>query len=103
MIQFTITRDLSKARSHAPDSNLEIRRSSTLKVYSDSGRIAEFHVDAVKKRQTVSFQFVIARDRIAKSSFTVAEIDDYKNNERSEHLLGGGTHFEFRLADFLAK
>jgi hypothetical protein len=103
MIQFTITRDLSKAYSHAPDSNLEVRRSATLKTQSDSGRIAEFQVDAMKQRQTVSFQFVIARDRFSKSTFTVAEIDDHKNNGGGERLLGGGTLFEFRLVDFLAK
>lgn len=102
-VQFTITRDLSKARSHAPDSNLEVRRNATLKVYGDSGVIAECKVEAAKKQQTVIYQFVIARDRIAHSHFTVAEIDDYKNNEGKVHLLGGGTFFEIRLAEFMAK
>jgi hypothetical protein len=102
-VQFTIIRDLSKVRSHAPASKLEVRRSATLKIYGDSGLIAECKVEPEKKQQTIICQFLIARDRIPDSHFTVAEIDDYKNNEGSVHLLGGGTLFEIRLADFLAK
>jgi len=99
-VQIVITRDLSKARSFGPDSDLEVRRSATLKVSGDSGLIVQCQVDAAKKKQTVVYRFTIARDRIPHSFFTVAEIDDYKETEGREHLLGGGTYFEFRLADF---
>jgi hypothetical protein len=99
-VQFTIKRDLSKARSPAPGSNLEVRRGSTLRIHGDSGLIAECKVEAEYKQQTVVYRFVIARDRVPYSNFTVAEIDDFKNREEGEHLLGGGTFYEFRLADF---
>lgn len=102
-VQFVITRDLSKARSFAPDSGLEVRRSATLKVSGDSGLIVECQVEADKKKETVVYRFTIARDRIAHAHFTVAEIDDYKNTEGREHYLGGGTFYEFHLADFSEK
>jgi len=102
-VQFVITRDLSKARSFGPDSDLEVRRSSTLKVSGDSGLIVECQVDAAKNKETVVYRFTIARDQIARSYFTVAEIDDYKNTEGREHYLGGGTFYEFHLADFSGK
>jgi len=102
-VQIVITRDLSKARSFSPDSDLEVRRSSTLKVSSDSALIVECQVDAEKKKEAVVYRFTIPRDRIAHSHFTVAEIEDYKNTEGREHYLGGGTFYQFHLADFAGK
>ena len=102
-VRFVITRDLAKARSFAADSELEVRRSSTLKVSGDSGLIVECPVNADKKKETLVYRFTIARERIATSHFTVAEIDDYKDTENREHLLGGGTYYEFNLADFAVK
>jgi hypothetical protein len=102
-VQFTITRDLSKARSHPADSTLETRRTATLSVHGNLGLIAQCNVEAMHKQQTLIYHFVIARERIAASNFSVAEIDDYKNRAEAEHLLGGGTFFNFRLGDFVAK
>jgi hypothetical protein len=102
-VQFVITRDLSKARSFGPNSDLEVRRSSTLKVSSDSALIVECQVDAEKKKETVVYRFTIAKDRIAHSHFTIAEIEDYKNTEGREHFLGGGTFYELHLAELYGK
>lgn len=102
-VQIVITRDLSKARSFGPDSDLEVRRSSTLEVSSDSALIVACPVAAERQREAIVYRFTIARDRIAHSHFIVAEIDDYKDTEGREHYLGGGTFYQFHLADFFGK
>jgi hypothetical protein len=102
-VRFTITRDLCKAPSFPAGSNLEIRRSGELKVYGDSGLMVECNVAADNENEKAIYGFVIERDLVTGSHFTVAEIDDYKNNEGRERLLGGGTFYEFHLADFWNK
>lgn len=98
-VAFTLTRDLAKARSFEPGSDLRLRRSTTLKIVGKSGLLAACDVEPKEKNNTLTYRFVIARECVADSHFTLAEIDDYKE-ELGEGLIGGGTYFEFRLALF---
>lgn len=103
MMRITVTRDLSKARTFDANSDLELRRSSMLRVYGDSGLIVECPVTSEQKKNTVVYWFSVTKAQLANTHFTVMEIDDYKATELREHLIGGGTYFEFNLADFVAK
>jgi hypothetical protein len=100
-VQFRLTRDLSKARLFPQDSGLRVSRYATLRVVGKSGLLAECEVGPNSRQQqsTVTYRFTLARDCVAHSSFTLAEDDDYQDQTR-EHLIGGGTHFEFDLALF---
>lgn len=100
-VEFTLSRDLSKARSFAPDSDLQITRSATLEVLGKPGLLAKCEVQPNKQQNTITYHFVIARDCVPDSHFQIAEIEDYKDPTR-EHLIGGGTFYEFRLALFAA-
>ena len=101
-VAFTLARDLAKARSFEPGSDLRLQRSATLKVMGKSGLLAECAVEPNERNNTLTYRFVIARDHVADSQFTLAEIDDYRE-EKGVGLLGGGTFFEFRLALFAAQ
>ena len=98
-LQFTITRDLAKARSFPPNSDLTVRRRSTLKVSSDTGLVLECQIHASDKKESVVYSFAIGQSQIAHSDLTFAEIEDYKDQERPRYF-GGGTIYEFHLADF---
>ena len=98
-VEFTLTRDLSKARSFPADSDLQTRRFVTIKVVGKAGLLAQCDVEPNQQKNTVTYRFTIARDCVPDSHFTLAEIDDYKDQTR-EHLIGGGTFYEFRLALF---
>jgi hypothetical protein len=100
MIRFTLTRDLSKARSFPADSDLRVRRSGTLAVFGEAGLLTQCEVEPRSKNQIITYRFSIARNCVAASRFTLAEIDDYKD-ELEEGLIGGGTFFEFRVGQFL--
>ena len=102
MVEFTLSRDLSLARSFAPDSDLQLARSATLEVRGTSGLLAKCEVKPNQQKNTMTYRFVIAQDCVSDSHFQLAEIDDYKDQTR-EHLMGGGTFYEFRLALFAAK
>jgi hypothetical protein len=99
MISFTLTRDLSKARSFATDSELQIRRSATLQLLNTSGPVATCSIEADRKENLVTYRFTIAKDFISQSSFTLADIEDYKDQKRPKYI-GGGEIYEFKLAPF---
>lgn len=98
-VAFTLSRELAKARSFEPGSDLRLRRSATLKVMGRSGLLAECAVEPTEKNGTLTYRFVLARDCVADSRFTLAEIEDYKEG-MGDGYLGGGTFFEFRLEHF---
>lgn len=99
MVNITITRDLSKARSFPADSNLRLGRDATLEIVGPNGAVARCNLQGEENASSVRYTFTIARDYLAHSRVTVAEIDDYKENLLREHLLGGGTLFDIKLSD----
>lgn len=100
-VVFTLIRDLSKARSFPAGSGLQVSRYATLSVAGEAGLYARCQVapDSRNQKNTITYRFTLTRDCIAHSRFMLAEDDDYKDQTR-EHLIGGGTHYEFDLALF---
>jgi len=99
-VEFTLHRDLAKAKSFPTDSDLQISRSATLRVSDKSGLRAQCQLAPnTRQRGVVTYRFTIARDCVAHSSFELAEDHDYRDQTR-EHLIGGGTHYSFALALF---
>ena len=99
-VQFTLIRELAKARQFPADSGLQISRYTTLRVSDQSGLRARCELAPDTRQQgAVTYRFAIAGDCIAQSSLQVAEDDDYQDPTR-EHLIGGGTHYSFALALF---
>ena len=99
-VEFTVTRDLAKARQFAANSGLQISRYATLRVSDKSSFRAQCSLAPNTRRQgVISYRFTISRDCVAQSSFDLAEDDDYQDQTR-EHLIGGGTHYSFALALF---
>lgn len=99
-VEFTLIRDLAKAKQFAPESGLQISRYASLRVSDTSGLRAQCSLAAnTRQRGVVTYRFKIAGDCVAQSSFELAEDDDYQDQTR-ERLLGGGTHYSFALAAF---
>jgi hypothetical protein len=97
LFRFTVTRDLSKAQWHGRDATLQVRQNGRL--------IATVPLNADKKSATkkVVYWFDIAQDRAAESHLTITEIQTAGGTEDGEKLLGGGTYYEFNLADFMTQ
>ncbi len=100
-VRFTIIRDLAQAKSFPADSGLQVSRYAILRVAGKSGLFAECDVapDTRNQKHTITYRFTLTRDCVAHSRFMLAEDDDYKD-QTQEHLIGGGTHYEFTLAPF---
>lgn len=99
---FTLRRDLSQAPTVPVDSGLRIARYATLRIVGGSGLLGECEVapDTRNSQGTVTYRFVLARECLGHSSLTLAEDQDYADPRR-EHLIGGGTHFQFDLSQFV--
>ena len=100
---FIISRDLSKAKSFGPDSDLTNRRDATLRVYGDAGLVIECRLEPEIEKNVLKYRVTLARNLLAHAHLTISEVDDYKNVEGREHLLGGGTFYELTLDNFIAK
>jgi hypothetical protein len=87
---FEIARDPAKARWQGRDGHLD--------VYGADGKIASCIVQAEKKRDRLVYWFAIAPQYLPRSRFTLWEVQT--DSTTGEKLLGGGTLYEFRLADF---
>ncbi len=99
-VDFSLIRNLAKAKQFAPQSGLQISRYATLRVSDKSGLRAQCSLAPNTRQQgIVTYRFTISRDCVAQSSFELAEDEDYQDQTR-EHLIGGGTHYSFALASF---
>lgn len=94
-VRFTVVRDLSKARWHERDATLEVR--------GQTGPLLRCRLEPEKSRRknTVTYRFDLSRDRIPHASLTVAEIQTSGDDEDGVKLIGGGTYYEFLLAEFV--
>lgn len=101
MIDVTVTRDLSKARTFDAASDIELVRSATLEVNGPGATRVSCNLEPQAAEGAVSYRFRLAPDNLAHSRLTVSEIDDYKKSLKREHLIGGGTFFEIKLSDVI--
>jgi hypothetical protein len=100
-VRFTLVRDLTKARQFPAGSGMQVSRTAALRVYDSSGlrTICDLETTTRPGANTVTYRFTLAQDCVANSSLTLAEDDDYLE-PKEEHILGGGTHYEFALGLF---
>lgn len=101
-IGFTVTRYLDKAPSYPAESELTIVRTAYLKIASPAGAMAETIVAAKVKKGMETYWFSVSRAAIAHSTFSLWEVQDYKDTENQRHLLGGGTIYDVDLSAFAA-
>ena len=99
LIDFVIHRDLSKVRKFPDNPELMTDRGAHLRLYSKKGLVADCPIQDMVKKGKGTYRFSISKDHIEHSTFTVTEIDAYKDPDRTP-LLGGGTYFEIRLKEF---
>ena len=100
-VAFTLIRDLSKAKSFPADSGLQVSRYAILRVVGQTGLFAQCDVapNTRNLKDTITYRFTLSRDCTAHSRLMLAEDHDYQD-QTQEHLIGGGTHYEFDLALF---
>ena len=104
MLDVRVTRDLSKARSFDPASDLETDRAAVLEISSPAageGPIVRCSLDGEEIDGVVTYRFQLAPAHLKLARLTVSENDNYKKRkgERREDLIGGGTRFTLALAD----
>lgn len=93
-VRFTVTREIAKARWPGRDATLEVR--------GEGGPLVTCPVAGHRDRakNAISYWFDLAKDRIPNAVLTVTEVQTAGNKEDGEKLVGGGTYYELRLADF---
>lgn len=102
LVDVTLTRALSQARSYPADSELEIRRTAYLDLRGPAGgSLLRTRLEPEESKETITYRFQVSPDHLASVLINVWEVDDYKQALAREHLLGGGTIFELRLGEFL--
>jgi hypothetical protein len=98
MVRFTVTRDIAKAHWAGRDATLEVR--------GEGGTLlatCRLEPERNRAKNTVSYWFDLAKAQVASTVVTVAEIQTAGNKEDGEKLLGGGTFFRIRVAEFARK
>ena len=101
-ISFTVTRYLDEKPKYPADSDFMVKRTAFLKIGTPYGDMARTNVAAEEKKGTLVYWFSLSRVAVPHSTFTLSEYDDYKDTEKREHLIGGGSIYEFDLAEFAA-
>ena len=101
-IGFTVTRYLDKERKFPADSELTTRRSAHLELRNPAGVVLSTIVAGEIKKETAVYWFALSREAIANTRFSLSEYAAYKDPNQERLLPGGGTIYEFNLADFAA-
>lgn len=93
LVRFQLTRDLSKTRWQG--------HSAGLTISGESGIIARCAVEGEKLENVLTYRFSIAPQYVRHSRLTYSDI---QTDPRSKlPLIGGGTIYEFNLADYLPR
>lgn len=101
-ITFTVTRYLDKAPQFAPESDIILERTASLKVGNAAGVMAETTVAAIVNKDSVAYRFSLSRACIAHSTFSLWEAPVHKDPENKERVFGSDTFFVFDLAEHAA-
>lgn len=91
-VRFQLTRDLSKTQWPG--------RSAYLTIGGEAGTIARCEVAGEKQGNNLVYRFSIAPENARRSRLTYTEVQTGPGEEK---LIGGGTYFEFNLADYVGK
>lgn len=101
-IGFTVTRYLDKAPQFPADSEFTTDRTAYLKINNGGGVMAETMVASSVKKDTEVYWLSLSRAAIAQATFSLWEVQDYKDPEKKKTLIGAGTIYDFDLAAFAA-
>ncbi len=91
-VKFVVERDLKK--STWP------KRSGYLSLPKDGGKSRSVVVNPAEKDGVQTYRFAVAADQVAAAEFTITEVQTANGEPDGEELIGGGTYYRFRLADF---
>ncbi len=106
MLDVRVARDLSKARSFDPASDLETDRAAVLEISNPAageGPIVRCTLAGEEVEGVITYRFQLAPAHLKLARLTVSENDNYKKRkgERRLDMIGGGTNFTLALADFV--
>ena len=99
-VTLTISRDLSKAKSFPPDSDLTISRTAVLRVFGDAGLLVKCRLEPRTEKNILKYHVSLARDHLKHAHLTISEVDDLKDIEGRAPLIGGGMIYEIALNSF---
>lgn len=91
-------------KSEVPRSNeLVLVRTALLQVYGEKGVVASIPVAALTRADgTQIYEFVLDDQYAVSSTFTLAEIEEYRKEVvKLGRYIGGGTYYQFALLDFI--
>ncbi|HLJ53750.1 MAG TPA: hypothetical protein VKT77_01860 [Chthonomonadaceae bacterium] len=94
-LRFTIVRDATKADWPARDAWLDVRGGGTLLA------TCPLKESRPTKPKLVAYSFDMSREAAEGSALTVTEVQTADGKPDGEKILGGGTFYHFRLADFI--
>jgi hypothetical protein len=100
--RFQITANPSHSDA-SRSSELVIVRTTLLEVYDKKGVVASIPVAAHKRGDGIQvYEFVLDDEYAVSSTFTLAEIEEYRKDVvKAGRYIGGGTYYQFALLDFI--
>jgi hypothetical protein len=92
-VTFELVRDMAKSQWPA--------HTLYLKVSSEAGRVMQCALEAEKRKNTLRYWFKIAPEHVRHSSLSYWEVQTADGTTEGEKVIGGGTIYDFRLAEFV--
>jgi hypothetical protein len=91
-VKFVVERDLKKSTWAG--------RSGHLSLPADGGKSKDTRIMPEEKDGIQTYRFTVPKGQMPAAIFTVTEIQTVGNKPDGEALIGGGTYYRFRLADY---
>lgn len=91
-VKFVVERDLKKSTRAG--------RSGNLSLPGEDGKSKNTRIKPTEKDGVHSYRFAVPANLVASATFTVTEVQTAANDPDGLELVGGGTYYSFRLADF---
>ena len=91
-VNFVIERDLKKS--------IWPGRSGHLSLPGDDGKSKNKRFKPTEKDGIQTYRFTVPADLVSVATFPVTEVQTAANDPDGEELVGGGTYYRFRLADY---
>jgi hypothetical protein len=91
-VKFVIERDLRKSTWPG--------RSGSLSLPGEDGKPKNSRIKPSEKDGIQAYQFSVPAKAVGSATFTIMELRTAANNPNGLELVGGGTYYRFRLADY---
>jgi hypothetical protein len=92
-VEFHVERDLSQAKWQG--------RYATLEVRGEGGPVVRCRLEADRRKNTLTYRFTLGDAQLERAFLTIAEVQTDPDNPEGLELIGGGTIYEFNLADYV--